>query len=151
MCAIAAPALARVNTDGTAVANIQPLTNSRAATGARSFADQIDAVIEMRSMVMNRTEPQPAADCADPKAVTRRLAALEELDSFVRGTISGLINAAPSSELSAEASAELAPILFRHQQDMTESLSGLMELPLVRGKSFLAAYVVRLAEQAARP
>ena len=153
ICALAPAAHARVGGGESTLAAISPVTAPQA--DAPSFADKIGAIIEMRTMMVNRVAPQPAADCTDPQAIARRLSALKELDLFTRMTINGLIDAAPSSELKSEASEDLTPLLLRHRQDMTAALYNLMELPLVREKSTpeaakVAAEVVQLVS-ATRP
>lgn len=154
LCLTAAPAYARGDGSERTFAAIPPVTAPQA--DAPTFADRIGTIIGMRTQMVDRLAPQPTADCTDPQIVARRVAALKELDSFARMTINGLIDAAPSSELKAEASEELTPVLLRHRQDMTSALYDLMELPLVREKGTPAAKtvaeeVVRLADQAARP
>lgn len=151
IAAIAPAAQARVGANEATFAAIAPATLPKAAPTAQGFADRVASIIEMRTMMMDRASPQPAADCADPQAVERRLAAIAELDAFTRTTIDGLIDAAPSSDLKTATSEELTPVLVNHRQQMTAALRSLMELPLVRAKDALAAEVGRLADQAARP
>ena len=149
MIVAAAPAAqAGIGADETRSAAFAPAPKTVTAHG---FADRIASIIEMRTVMMDRAAPQPADDCADPRAVEQRLAAIAELDAFARTTINGLIDAAPSSDLKAAASEELSPVLVNHRSQVTAALNSLMELPLVRAKKTLAAEVGRLADQAARP
>ena len=128
-----------------------PLSPVLQAQAPVTLADQIGRLIEMRSAMMNRTAPQPALDCRNPNDVTRRLAALKELDVFARTTVAGLIDAAPSGDVKAVTSETLTPVLMNHKAEMTAALDDLMKLPLLRTQKALAADVARLAEQAARP
>ena len=116
-----------------------------------TLADQIGRLIEMRAAMVDSAVPQPTADCSNPADVTRRVAALRELDAFARTTVAGLIDAAPSNEVRAITSERLTPLLLRHRAEMNAALDDLMKLPLLRGEKALAADVARLAEQAARP
>ena len=93
--------------------------------------------------MMNRTAPQPALDCRNPNDVTRRLAALKELDVFARTTVAGLIDAAPSGDVKAVTSETLTPVLMNHKAEMTAALDDLMKLPLLRTQKALAADVAR--------
>ncbi len=146
----AVPALARVDGNETALAALAP-SSIQSNPDAPRLGAKIGMILDMRAKMTDRMAPQPQADCKDPQAITKRLAALEALDAFVRTTVNGLIDAAPSSDLKAAASEDLAPVLIRHRQDMGATLMDLMELPLVREKSGLSKEIVRLAEQAARP
>jgi len=154
VCLATSPAFARGDVGERTLAAIAPMNAPQA--DAPTFADRIGAIIGMRTQMVDRLAPQPTAECSDPQVVARRVAALEELDSFARITINGLIDAAPTSELKTETSEQLTPVLLRHRQDLTAALYNLMELPLVREKGTPAAAkvadeVVRLADQAARP
>ena len=147
---MASPAHARVDSGAASFAAVTPMANIN-ANAAPQISDQINSIIEMRTLMMDRAAPQPTTDCTDPKMVLRRVAALRDLDTFARMTINGLIDAAPSSDLKAATSDELAPVLIHHRQVVTASLRTLLDLPLVRAKSDLAADVGRLAAEAARP
>ena len=149
IAAVAPAAQARVEGGGATLAALPPAPSY--STPAMSFADQIGAVIAMRTTMVDRAAPQPTADCKDPGAVQRRLAALADLDAFTRTTINGLIDAAPTNELKTATSEQLIPVLLHHRGEMTATLLNLMELPLVREKSALSAAVGRLVDQAARP
>ncbi len=150
VAAIAPAALARVDGGGpTTLAVLSPSVTK--TTPVPTIADQIGAIIAMRTAMVDRTAPQPAADCKDPGAVTRRLAALAELDTFTRMTIKGLIDAAPTNEFRTAVGEQMIPVLLQHRAEMTATLENLMELPLVREKSTLSAAVEQLADQAARP
>lgn len=151
LIATIAPA-AQARVDGNGPTTLAALSPSGAKTApVLTIADQIGAIIAMRAAMVDRTAPQPAADCKDPGAVTRRLTALAELDDFTRMTINGLIDAAPTNEFRTAVGEQMIPVLLQHRQDMTATLEDLMELPLVREKSTLSAAVVRLADQATRP
>jgi len=112
---------------------VAAIASPRAGIPATSnFADRIDTLIAGRWAIMDQVAPQPAANSHDPKAVARRLAALQDLDAFARMTIDGLIAAAPSSELRILTSEELTPVLLVHQEEITAALVELMALPLVQ-------------------
>jgi len=148
---VALPAQARVDGSERAMAAIAPASLSNTASEAPGLGNRIGAILEMRAHMTDRMAPQPKADCTDPQEIARRIEALKALDAFVRMTVNGLIDAAPSNELKAAASEDLAPVLIRHRQDMQANLLQLMELPLVREKAVLAGDVEQLAVQAARP
>ncbi len=151
LIAVAPAAQARVDANETALAALAPSVISRSAVVASQLADQVNAVLVMRAQMTDRAAPQPAVGCTNPNEIARRLEALKALDAFTRVTINGLIDAAPSSELKAAASEDLTPLLIRHRQELSATLLDLLELPLVRGTESLAADIVRLADQAARP
>ncbi len=149
--AFSSVAHARVTGNEPSLAALAPAAVGDASAAAWGLADQVSGMLGLRTRMTDQMAPQPDADCADLQAVARRLAALEAQDLFVRTTINGLIEAAPSLALKATTSEALSPILIRHREDLDAALMQLMGLPLVRETGTLAADVVRLADQAARP
>lgn len=117
----------------TSVASISP---SAPIAQVPAFAERIVMLIDQRSQMVDQIAPQPAANSTDPAAVARRLAALQELDAFVRVTVDGLINAAPSAALKAATEDELAPVMLVHQDEVAIALVELLELPLVNEKGW---------------
>jgi hypothetical protein len=149
---LSAPAIARTGGDERSYKSAAlPRAGVDQEHAAPSLADQIGVLIEKRTALVDRMAPQPAVDCKDPTQVTRRLAALTELDTFARATIAGLIDAAPSNELKSITSEKLVLVLVQHRTEMNTAVANLMELPLVRERRDLSEGVARLADQAARP
>lgn len=135
VCSASQPGLARTETAGPSLAVTASLQPTQVeAAGGYSLSGQISALIAQRLAVVNEVTPQPAADCTDPAAVARRLAALREFDTYVRLTVDGLINAAPGAELRRAMGEEFAAVLELHEDTVTAALVDLLEMPLVRGQ-----------------
>lgn len=124
------------------------LSQSPISTQRPTVADRIGLAIEARTVLADRTAPNPAFDCKDASQVERRVAALQELDAFIRSTATGLVNAAPTLELRALMDERLAPVVSQHRAHMAAALAALRDLPLVRERPALSADVARLTEKA---
>jgi hypothetical protein len=131
LCLVSQPAFSRSDEAAVALADTA-LLEPQDAGATTVLQDQIGRLIEMRTAMLDRTAPQPGADCADLGQVSRRVAGLLELNAFTRATVSGLVRAAPSYELRMRTDEELAPVLAAHEERVTEDLMALYELPLVQ-------------------
>jgi len=101
-----------------------------------SLQDQIATLLDGRRSAIDRFAPLPAVSVTDPAQVSRRLAALQDLNAFAQTTISGLIDAAPTLELRRQLSEKLTPVLARHEAAVAEALLAMLDLPLVQAEGW---------------
>jgi hypothetical protein len=133
----AQPALSRGDASAPALAYLgAPEASSFEDSKARSLIEQIDSLIQMRVTMMDRMAPYPASDAVDPALIARRLAALQELDAFLRQTVTGLTGAAPSNETRIALGEMLVPMLDKHERTITAAFAALLEHPLVRSEGW---------------
>ena len=121
-----------------------------AATADRGVAlqDQISDLLQSRRSAVDRLTPLPAANDSDPEQISRRLAALQDLNAFAQATISGLIEAAPTLELRRQLGDRLMPVLVHHEREVAEALLAMLDLPLVSAQGWFV--ISRFGAQADR-
>lgn len=113
-----------------------------------SLQDQISGLLEMRRSAIDQLAPLPPANAASPEQISRRLAALQDLNAFAQATVSGLIEAAPTIELRRQLGDKLMPILDDHEREVAEALVAMLDLPLVRAEGWFV--ISRFGAQADR-
>jgi hypothetical protein len=138
LAALLSPPPAFARTQDSRVTLVAPATfkaPAQDATESSFLQDQVARMIQTRFEMLDRLAPQPLSDCADRSQITRRLDALQELDTFTRTTIDGLINAAPTYEMRLKADENLAPVLAQHEEIIAAALKRLHNLSLVQSES----------------
>ena len=113
-----------------------------------SLQDQISGLLEKRRSAIDQLTPLPSANEANPEQISRRLAALQDLNAFAQATVSGLIEAAPTIELRRQLGDKLIPILVEHEREVAEALVAMLDLPLVRADGWFV--ISRFGAQADR-
>lgn len=125
-----------------------PAERAAAKAPSAGLAAQIDGLLDARFAALEATAPLPDPASTDTAAIARRLGALRELDSFIRGTVEGLVNAAAGPEMRTYLDDSLAPVMARHRRAMAVALAALLDHPLVRTQGWFV--ISRFGAQADR-
>lgn len=103
----------------------------------RALARSIEAMIQMRFAMIEKTAPRPSSADTDPAVMARHLAALNELSEFSEQTVMGLIAAAADDDARRRLAGALTPVASKHEQEIAAAFSALGAVPLGRDNSLV--------------